>query len=194
MYRGDFVQIEDSLRGIVYAMNETMSQVMTAANQVDIGSNHVSNGAQALAQGATEHTSAVEELSATIQEISDKINHTAQRADLAEKQTIAAKNSLDRSSKMRELVVAMHQIKDSSGQIEGIIKAIDDIAFQTNILALSAASREELSGQAAMLRDLLKGFKFADRRTEPEASRSFEGDPDEDAGEPAFAGADFNKY
>ena len=152
-YQGDFVAIRDSLQWITIAMNDTMSRVREAAAQVDAGSTQVSNGAQALAQGTTEQASSVEELSATAQEISNKINNTADRADLAKKQTLAAKDSLDRSScKMQELVKAMNQIQSTSGQIQGIIKTIDDIAFQTNILALNAAVEAARAGTAG------KGF------------------------------------
>ena len=152
-YQGDFVAIRDSLQWITIAMNDTMSRVREAAAQVDAGSTQVSNGAQALAQGTTEQASSVEELSATAQDISNKINNTADRADLAKKQTLAAKDSLDRSScKMQELVKAMNQIKSTSGEIQGIIKTIDDIAFQTNILALNAAVEAARAGVAG------KGF------------------------------------
>ena len=152
-YQGDFVAIRDSLQGITTAMNDAMIQVRAAASQVDAGASQVSNGAQALAQGTTEQASSVEELSATAQEISDKINHTAQRAEAAKNQTLAARDSLDKSSqKMQELVTAMNQIRETSGQIQGIIKTIDDIAFQTNILALNAAVEAARAGSAG------KGF------------------------------------
>ena len=152
-YQGDFVAIRESLLGITTAMNDTMTQVRAAASQVDAGASQVSNGAQALAQGTTEQASSVEELSATAQEISSKINHTAQRAEAVKNQTLAARDSLDKSSqKMQELVAAMNQIRETSGQIQGIIKTIDDIAFQTNILALNAAVEAARAGSAG------KGF------------------------------------
>lgn len=53
---------------------------------------------------------------------------------------------------MKELILAMNEIQDTSGKIEGIIKAIDYIAFQTNILALNAAVESAHAGVAG------KGF------------------------------------
>lgn len=152
-YQGDFVEIKDSLRCITTAMNDTMHKVRAAASQVDVGAEQVSSYAQALAQGATEQANSVDELSATAKEISNNITHTAHQTEVAKSQTIAAKRSLDNSScKMQELIAAMDQIKDTSGQIQGIIKTIDDIAFQTNILALNAAVEAARAGSAG------KGF------------------------------------
>ncbi len=55
---------------------------------------------------------------------------------------------------MHEMMAAMSEITEKSQEISKIIKTIDDIAFQTNILALNAAvgsSKSRYSGKRFLL-------------------------------------------
>ena len=56
------------------------------------------------------------------------------------------------NEQMNGLLGAMQEIGETSGEIEKIIRAIDDISFQTNILALNAAVEAARAGDAG------KGF------------------------------------
>lgn len=152
-YVGDYQEILLAIRSINNRLSSTLAQINEASDQVSAGSDQVSSGSQALAHGATEQASSLEELSATIIEISEQIKHNADHAVSAREQAVkAGDDMMDSSRKMREMIIAMNNINEKSGEISKIIKTIDDIAFQTNILALNAAVEAARAGDAG------KGF------------------------------------
>lgn len=166
-YNGDFAPIKTSMEKIVYSLNQTLSKIQIASDQVSNGANQVSNGAQALSQGATEQASAIEGLSSTILDISQKVRNTAHNATQANENVAAATVEISNSDEMmREMLCAMSDISLKSGQISKIIKTIDDIAFQTNILALNAAVEAARAGQAG------KGFAVVADEVRNLASKS----------------------
>lgn len=152
-YVGDFNAILVNMRKLRDNLNSTLIQINQSADQVSAGSDQVSSGAQALSQGATEQASSVEELAATINEISNNVKKNAEHAKDASGKADAVKEQAGESSRrMQEMLAAMTDISNSSGEIGKIIKTIEDIAFQTNILALNAAVEAARAGAAG------KGF------------------------------------
>lgn len=137
---GDFISIQNSYNSLLNTMNKSFTSIKSAADQINLGANQVSSGATSLSQGATEQAASVEELSASIAEVSQRINQNADATMEANRQAVHADQELVESNKsMSELMNAMKEITDVSNEISKIIKTIDDIAFQTNILALNAA-------------------------------------------------------
>jgi methyl-accepting chemotaxis protein len=152
-YVGVYRPILDSVRLLKDTQSRTLQQIGAAANQVSSGSEQVSNDSQNMAQGAMAQTSSVDSLSSAITQISTDINENARRISNA---TVLAKNAGAEltigNEKMGDVVSAMKDIEDTSGQIASIIQTIDDIAFQTNLLALNAAVEAARAGTAG------KGF------------------------------------
>ena len=168
-YLGDFASIKTSMVTILTSFNTAIMDIYTASLQVDVGSEQVSSGAQALSQGATQQASAIEELSATIAEVSNHVNANAQNAVNASKISNEAGNGIMESNKyMQQLMDAMEEINRTTGQIERIIKTIEDIAFQTNILALNAAVEAARAGAAG------KGFAVVADEVRSLAAKSAE--------------------
>lgn len=128
-----------SLKTMLGSLNELLSQVSGAVEQVAVGSNQVSSAAQTLSQGAAEQAASIEEISASLTEIAGQ---TAQNSDNAREMNGLAKSSHQEAEagngRMKELVSAMADINRSSEDVKKIVKAIDDIAFQINLLALNA--------------------------------------------------------
>ena len=168
-YVGDFQPILSSIREMNRNLSSTLYRINEASDQVASGSDQVSSGAQGLSQGATEQASAVEQLAASINDISEQVNQTSQNAKLASEQVENAGSDLQISNqKMEEMIAAMSEISDRSGEIGKIIKTIEDIAFQTNILALNAAVEAARAGSAG------KGFAVVADEVRNLASKSAE--------------------
>jgi methyl-accepting chemotaxis protein len=145
---GDFSAIKTSLVNIIEFLNDTMGQIRSSSNEVASGADLVSNGATTLSQGATEQASAIEELTASLEDISSQTALNAQNAEKASQLASSAKTEAEQGNdRMNLLLKAMDAINASSGNINKIIKVIDDIAFQTNILALNAAVEAARAGQ-----------------------------------------------
>lgn len=136
------------LSELIENLDQLVTSIATAAEQVTSGSNMIADSSMALSQGATEQASAVEELTASLEEISSQIYHNAENSENANSLSIkACANAVKGNNQMKEMLNAMNTIQVSSGNIGKIVKVIDDIAFQTNILALNAAVEAARAGQ-----------------------------------------------
>ena len=168
-YVGETSEIRDSLMYIRDNLSAALSNVDQASDQLLSGTEEVSSGAQALAQGATQQAASIQELSENIASISESIKaNSSDAAEASDKANAAGAAVQEVNAMMSELVRAMNEINEFSSETKKIVKTIEDIAFQTNILSLNAAVEAARAGAAG------KGFAVVAEEVRNLAGKSAE--------------------
>ncbi len=168
-YMGDFLPIKKALVDITSSLHDTFGNVEAAVSQFKITANQIADSAQLLAQGSAEQAGSIAQLTDSIAHVSTDVNKTSKNVEMAVAYADqAASEATGGNQQMQRMLEAMNEIKSTSDQIRRIIKTIDDIAFQTNILSLNAAVEAARAGSAG------KGFAVVAEEVRNLSTRSAE--------------------
>jgi methyl-accepting chemotaxis protein len=147
-FDGEFNQIKISIENIVNTLHKTMADINSASSQVLMGAKQISASAINLANGAQQQASSIEELNASIDLINQQTQLNAENAGQAsELSRKSTENANAGNESMKHMLEAMEKIKESSNDISKIIKSIQDITFQTNLLSLNASVEAARAGE-----------------------------------------------
>jgi len=139
--------------GLAFVLARNIGRVSDAldsgSEQTSAAAGQISSASTNLAEGASRQAAALEETSATLAEIASMTRRTAEHAREAktvagEARVVAEASETD----IRQMSGAMEAIGRATAEVERIVKTIDEIAFQTNILALNASVEAARAGQA----------------------------------------------
>lgn len=142
-----------SLNKTLDNLNHLLGSFNSVAEQVNLGVQEVASSSLNIASGATEQAASVQELNSSIDEVLKDANENASHVGKASSYAEQAEHGIKESNNhMSEMLAAMEKIEEFATKISGITKVIDDIAFQTNILALNASIEAARAGEVG------KGF------------------------------------
>lgn len=168
-FAGEFTAMEQSIRGICEAMHSTFEQLNSVSEQITEGSGSVSAGAAELATAVADETKLIGEVHKNLEDINARVSQSSQNAfDVKERAVKATDTVNGGNEKMQELLEIMKSISHYAEEIVKINSTIEDIAFQTNILALNASVEASRAGAAG------KGFAVVAEEVRNLAAKSGE--------------------
>jgi twitching motility protein PilJ len=146
----------EALRGLVMTINFSAIKLDAAAKQTQATATHMAEASETLLRQAGDATESTARMAASIEAVSGDAERAADVArhsvDVAHKGGAAVRRTIDGMNTIRETIQdtskRIKRLGESSQEIGNIIELINDIAEQTNILALNASIQASMAGEA----------------------------------------------
>ncbi len=146
-YQGTFGQLKNNANTTVEKLKNIIHQIKDATDCINTGAKEIASGNNDLSHRTEQQAASLEQTAASMEELTSTVQANAENAKQANRLTMGTAEITEQGGlAVAQVVATMNEIKDASQQIEEIVSVIDDIAFQTNILAFNAAVQAAHAG------------------------------------------------
>ncbi len=161
-YKGDHQLMTNSINKLGESLSQILTEVTEVIDRTANSANLISSSTEEMATGARELSMQITDVASAIEEMTTTILESSKNATTASAYSKEAGNiAKEGGSVVAETVIGMNRITDasdktaktvqelgnSSTQIGEIVQVINDIADQTNLLALNAAIEAARAGE-----------------------------------------------
>jgi methyl-accepting chemotaxis protein len=147
-YAGSLEHLKRDINRTFEQLTEVVARVKESTEAINVASKEIASGNTDLSQRTEEQASNLEQTAASMEELTGTVKQNAENARQANQLAAGASEVARRGGEVvKQVVVTMGSINESSRKIVDIISVIDGIAFQTNILALNAAVEAARAGE-----------------------------------------------
>uniref|UniRef100_UPI003F4B5442 methyl-accepting chemotaxis protein n=1 Tax=Brachyspira catarrhinii TaxID=2528966 RepID=UPI003F4B5442 len=141
-------ELSDAFVAMRKKLVDTIMTVEESANNITMAAKELSEQNTDLAHRTESQAASIEETSASMTEISSTIRDSAEHSINGSKMILDSKSSVENAGNIiSETTSNIEEVHDASSKIKDITKIIEDIAFQTNILALNASVEAARAGE-----------------------------------------------